>query len=650
MGQDGKANGTQPLAVPELDEQTKQKAKKALSRRTKQAIRESAEHVGASDTHPERRLRWSTLKRAVALAEIPLGPSIGLVVVAMLLAGSALALPLLEQWAIDQGITEQDYGIVVKACLALIGLAIFQLLAGGAQGIIANRLGQDAMDNLRRKVFAHMQRLSMGFYEKREPGKIIARVTSDIDAINELLRMILTGLFSDFLKGIGISIIMFAVSWKLALLIHATLPPILVLMWVFRRYSERVFRRVRESLAGISSYLHETVTGIRVIKAFSRERVSAGVFSELTEDYAQSAVNQVRLFAFLFPSIQLLHAVALVIVFWYGGVLAAQGAMTLGAIWAFVRYSLMLFDPWRALADFAASTQRAGVALDRIMEVMDEDPQVQDAPDATEMPPISERVRLENVDFSYDGKTSVLKDVSLEAEIGQVIALVGPTGAGKSTIVKLVARLYDVSDGRITFDGTDIRDATVKSVREQIGMVPQDAFLFAGTLRENIAYGNPGASDEEIEAAAKAARITEFSDHLPEGLETSIHERGVKLSDGQRQLVSLARAIAADTKVLILDEATSSVDLFTEEAVQEALEEARPGRITFVIAHRLATVRSADQILIIDDGRIMEQGTHDELMQKSSRYRSMYLRRFDDMTEEERRSTELQAADVQAGA
>lgn len=605
-----------------------------LSRRAEEAIRKSARHARASDTDPSRRLAWSTLRRAMALAEIPVGHAALLLLLALALAALPVISPRLEQWAIDDGIRGGEYRIIVAACLWLIALALFQLGAGAAQGIVANRLGQDAMDRLRRRVFAHMQRLSIGFYERREPGKIIARVTSDIDAINELLRMVLTGLFSDFLKGLGISVIMFAANWRLALLVHTVLPPIILLMSAFRRRSERVFRRVRESLAGVSSYLHETITGIRVIKSFSRERVSAAIFADLTEHYARASVSQVRVFASLFPTIQFMHSIALVMIFWYGGSLASAGAITLGGIWAFVRYSLMLFDPWRALAEFAASAQRAAVALDRIIEVLDEGPLVSDAPDAVAIPPLTDRIRMEGVDFSYDGRTPILRDVSFEARVGEVIALVGATGAGKSTIVKLLARLYDVTGGRVTFDGVDIRRATLGSVRGQIGMVPQDAFLFAGSLRENIAYGAPDAPSSVIESAADAAGVSEFASRLPDGLDSPVHERGVRLSDGQRQLLSLARALASGARVLILDEATSSVDLFTESAVQRALEEARPGRVTFVIAHRLATVRSADEILVIEEGRIVDRGDHAALMRSSARYRAMALRRFTDLEEE----------------
>lgn len=635
MGKDGKdGKGPSPTDNRETDAKTQKAGRQDLSRRVKAAIRESAQHVRASDTHPSRRLAWSTLRRAMALAEIPVGRAVLLVAVALVLAGSALVSPRLEQWAIDDGIRGGDYGTIVAACLWLIAIAVFQLGAGAAQGILANRLGQDAMDTLRRRVFAHMQRLSIAFYEKREPGKIIARVTSDIDAINELLRMVLTGLFSDFIKGLGISIIMFAANWRLALLVHTVLPPIILLMYAFRRTSERVFRRVRESLAGVSSYLHETITGIRVIKAFSRERVSASIFDDLTDHYARASVSQVRVFASLFPTIQFMHSVALVIIFWYGGALATAGAITLGGIWAFVRYSLMLFDPWRALADFAASAQRAAVALDRIMEVLDEEPLVADAPSASAIPPLSDRIRMEHVGFSYDGRTPILRDITLEAKVGEVIALVGATGAGKSTIAKLIARLYDVTDGRVTFDGADIREATLRSVRGQIGMVPQDAFLFAGSIRENIAYGAPDAPSDVIEAAARAARVSDFAARLPRGLDSMVHERGVRLSDGQRQLLSLARAIASGARVLILDEATSSVDPLTESAVQEALEEARAGRVTFVIAHRLATVRNADEILVIEEGRIVDRGDHAALMRSSARYRAMVLRRFADLEEE----------------
>jgi len=618
--------------------------------RLQAAVKRSADAVSASDTQTGRRLSIRTVVRAFRLARMPWAIVACTWVLIFVLGAVSLVVPKVTQWAIDSGMIGQSGEVLVKACLVLLGLQILLMVGGVGSGLLMNRIGQASMHTLRCRVFEHMQSLSLDFYERREPGKIIARVTSDIDAVNELLRLLLTGLAQDFLKAVGITAIMFIWDWRLALMVHALLPAIIGIMLTFRRYSERIFRRVRETLAGIAAYLHETVTGIRVIKAFAREGVSQRIFAELTDGHATAQLAQGRLFGTLFPTMQFVSALSLVVIFWYGGTKLASGEIQLGSLVAFLMYSQMLFEPWRALTEFAASAQRAAVALDRIFEVLDEVPSVRDREGAQTLAPLKGQIAFENVTFSYDGADDVLNDVSLVARTGDVTAIVGPTGAGKSTIVKLLCRLYEVEHGAIKLDSVDIREGTALSLRRQVGMVPQDPFLFAGTLAENIAFGNPSADAERIRRAADAAKVTEFAAHLPDGLDTPIHERGVKLSDGQRQLLSLARAIVSDAKVLILDEATSSVDLFTEASVQAALEEARTGRVTFVIAHRLATVRHADQILVIDGGRIVARGKHKELLNTCRLYRSLYLRRFEDLSDEERLATEHQAVEARAGA
>ena len=618
--------------------------------RLQAAVRQSADAVSASDTQAGRRLSLRTVLRAFRLARLPWAQVAATWVLIFVLGLVSLVVPKVTQWAIDGGMTGHSQEVLTRACAILLGLQLLLIVGGIGSGLLMNRMGQSSMHTLRCRVFEHMQSLSLDFYERREPGKIIARVTSDIDAVNELLRLLLTGLAQDFLKAIGITVIMFLMDWRLALMVHALLPAIIGIMVAFRRYSEGIFRRVRETLAGIATYLHETVTGIRVIKAFAREKVSQRIFAELTDGHASAQLAQGRLFGTLFPTMQFISSLSLVMIFWYGGSKLATGRIEVGAMVAFLMYSQMLFEPWRALTEFAASAQRAAVALDRIFEVLDEVPTVQDREGAQPLAPLEGEITFENVTFSYDGTVDVIEDVSLTARAGEVIALVGPTGAGKSTVVKLLCRLYEVEHGAIKLDGMDIREGTVTSLRRQVGMVPQDPFLFAGTLAENIAFGNPDADAERVRRAAEAARVSEFAARLPQGLDTPIHERGVRLSDGQRQLLSLARAIVSDAKVLILDEATSSVDLFTEASVQGALEEARAGRVTLVIAHRLATVRHADQIVVMDSGRIVSRGRHKQLLNTCRLYRSLYLRRFEDLSDEERLATEHQAIEARAGA
>ncbi len=432
--------------------------------------------------------------------------------------------------------------------------------------------------------------------------------------------------------------------WKLALIAHLVVPFASVTMWAFRKFGERIFRRIRETLAGISTYLHETITGIRVVKAFAREDVSRQVFAELTLESANAGIAQGRLFGTLFPVIQFLTVGTMVALLSYGALLVMRLELTRGELFAFYTYAMMLGEPWRSLAELAMTAQRSAVALDRIFEVLDEEPTVVDREGAVPLETLRSEIRFEDVHFAYSEDAEILHGVSFSARLGQVIAIVGPTGAGKSTIIKLLARLYDVTGGRITFDGVDIRDGTIESVRRQTGLVPQDPFLFAGTLAENIAYGRPEASREEIEHAADVTRVAAIAERLPNGLDTPVHERGVKLSEGERQLLSMARAIAADARILILDEATSSVDLFTEAVVQQALDRVRQRGVTFVIAHRLATVRSADRILVLEDGRVTGAGAHSDLMAGCPMYRNLYLRRFEDETEEERAARQKETA------
>ncbi len=620
------------------DRRVEAKARSGAQREARAAL--------ASDSEG-RALSWSTLARSFQLLR-GFGPAcVTVFVLSLALAATTLWWPKIAQHAIDRGIRDASAAVLNRDSLLLVGLALFGVAGGYAQGLLFNGLGQAAMDRLRRRVFAHMQYLSIGFYERREPGKIISRITSDIDSVNELLRLALMGLAQDFLRAVGITVILFLMHWKMALMLHGVLPFIIVMLVTFRRFGERVFRRIRETVAGISTYLHESITGIRVVKAFAREQRNREVFAELTEENARANIAQGWLFGLLFPVVQILALVAsVVVVFWYGGLLLHRGELELGALLALYAYAGMLIEPWRSLSEMAANVQRAGVALDRIYEVLDEEPTVRDAEGAVTIPPVAREVRFEDVHFGYLEGKEILHGVSFVARPGQVTAIVGPTGAGKSTIVKLLARLYEVEKGRITFDGIDIRQATVESVRRQIGLVPQDSFLFAGSLAENIAFGLAEPDRAAVERAAEATHVARFAERLPQGLDTAIHERGVKLSDGERQLLSLARAVAAESRILNLDAATSSIDLFTVALVQQALEQLGRSTVTFVVAHRLATVRQAHQILVLEDGRVVGAGTHAELMRQCALYRSLYLRRFEEVTEEERRAREKKAAEA----
>jgi ATP-binding cassette subfamily B protein len=537
---------------------------------------------------------------------------------------TALAPPFLSKYAIDDGIRRHALGTLwmIVGAFLLAGLANWGM--SYVQTYLTGWVGERILADLRIKLFGHLQRLSLGFFERNRAGVIISRLTNDVEALDQLVTDGVTTLVQSTLTLIGTAILLFVLDWRLALATLAVIPVMSAGTILFRIYSSRAYAAVRERLGLVTATLAEDIAGMRIVQAFTREDRNIEHFREVAGHYREANMQTVVLNALYFPFVDLVSSVALAVVLGYGGHLYFQEDLTLGTLFAFLLYVQNFFDPVQQLSQLYSTFLSATAALDKIMDVLDEEPQVVDGPDARELPPVEGHVRFEHVRFGYGDGPDVLHDLDLDVPAGTTVALVGHTGAGKSTIAKLLARFYDPRGGRITIDGTNLRKVTQPSLRRQLGIVPQEGFLFAGTVAENIAFGRPDAFGEDIVRAAQAVGAHEFILRLEDGYETEVQERGGRLSLGQRQLIALARALLADPRILILDEATSSVDIGTERKIEQALRLLLAGRTAFIIAHRLSTIRDADLIVVLEHGRIVELGSHAELMQRGGLYTSLY--------------------------
>jgi ABC-type multidrug transport system fused ATPase/permease subunit len=567
------------------------------------------------------RRRLATLARLTA----PYRTRTILSIFSLLLAtATALAPPLLAKYAIDDGITQNNLSTLwwIVVAFLLAGLANWGM--SYVQTYLTGWVGERILADLRIKLFGHLQRLSLGFFERNRAGVIISRLTNDVEALDQLVTDGVTTLVQSTLTLIGTAILLFVLDWRLALATLAVIPIMSVGTILFRIHSSRAYAAVRERLGLVTATLAEDIAGMRIVQAFTRENQNVAHFREVADGYREANMRTVVLNALYFPFVDLVSSVALAVVLGYGGHLYFQGAITLGTLFAFLLYVQNFFDPVQQLSQLYSTFLSATAALDKIMDVLDEEPEVVDEPGAVELLPIKGHVRFDHVRFGYGKGPDVLHDLDLDVPAGTTVALVGHTGAGKSTIAKLLARFYDPRDGRITIDGIDLREVSQASLRHQLGIVPQEGFLFAGTVAENISFGRPDASGDEIVQAAEAVGAHEFILRLENGYETEVQERGSRLSLGQRQLIALARALLADPRILILDEATSSVDIGTERKIERALRLLLSGRTAFIIAHRLSTIRDADLIVVLEHGRIVEQGSHDELMQERGLYTSLY--------------------------
>ncbi len=564
----------------------------------------------------------------------PYRGKVALMFVALLIAtGAALAPPYLAGLAVDNGIETGDVAALDRIVAAFVIIATLYAAATYLQTYLVGWVGTRALQDLRERVFSHLQTMSIGFFTRRSPGVLISRMTNDIEALNQLVTDGVVTMFSSVLTLVGVVVILLVYDVKLALVTFITFPLVAAASIVFRIVSHGAYRETRERIGAITGYLQETLSGVRVVRSFGQEPRHTAAMTELNEANREANMRTVFLNASYFPGVELLAAVGTAAILLYGGTQAIDGAIKIGTIIAFVGYLTIFFEPIQQLSQLYTTYQQGMAALDKIFDLLDTAPDMIDAPDAIDLATIRGEIEMESVWFSYadttgetqgDDEIWAMRDIDLHVPPGQTLALVGSTGAGKSTFAKLVARFYDPQRGKVLVDGHDLRGVRQQALRRQLGIVPQEGFLFSGSVRDNIAFGRPEASLAEIEDAAAAVGATEFIAALPEGIETEVGERGVQLSAGQRQLVAFARALLAEPRILILDEATSNVDVRTEKTIEKGLERLLAGRTAIVIAHRLSTIRRAGKIVVLEGGQIAEQGTHDELIEAGGPYSRLY--------------------------
>lgn len=580
-------------------------------------------------------------RRLAGLIKPHLG-RLGLGVLLMgLTAMTGLAGPYLVKEAIDNFIKAKNTAGLNLIALAFLVTATLNWFTSYGQTYLVSWVGQTIIFDLRDRMFRHLQSLSFKFYDSMATGRIMSRLMSDVDAINQMVSSGLVTVFADSLVLIAIMISMLQMNWQLAMVSFVTIPMLLMVLQYFKNKMRVAFMEMRRKAADLNANLAESISGVRVTQSFTREEQNQSNFNQINEQNRQANMEAISVLAMFFPSIEVVSAFGVTLVLWYGGSLIRGGSpdVTVGQVAAFVLLLNRFFQPIRDLSQVWNIFQAAIVSAERVFEVLDQRREIEDRPDAYDMPRVKGAVRFGNVQFGYNPEQPVLKSINIEAQPGQTIALVGPTGAGKSSVINLLGRFYDPQSGEVLVDGHDLRHVTQRSWRSQLGVVLQDTFLFTGTIRENIRYGRPSATDAEVEAAARAVGADEFIARMPEGYDTNVNERGSKLSVGQRQLISFARALCANPAILILDEATSNIDTYTEMLIQNALKTLMQGRTSFVIAHRLSTIRNADRIYFVDHGQVVEQGTHDELLAKGGRYADLYLGQFKVFEEQEARAS-----------
>ena len=528
--------------------------------------------------------------------------------------------PYLMKILIDDAIGNANLTLLVWLTIGLAVIYLLRALTAAGRSYLLGKLGQKIMVDLRRRLYEHLQVLSLSFYDKNETGRIMSRVMSDTERVQFFLTWGIQQFFMDIMILIFVAIILFTMSWQLAIIVLMPTPVLVIGTKLFSKKIHGIYHKAWRRWADLSAILADTVPGVTVVKAFSQERKEINKFNRKTHELYEVNVKISFLEGIFFPLVGFVMTLGAVSVWWFGGRQILSGTLTLGVLTAFISYTWRFYEPVGRLSNMSSVLLRAATSAERIFEVLDTRPEVHDSPNAISLPQLKGHIKFHNVSFAYESGETVLRNINLEIKPGQKIGLVGPSGAGKTTLAKLILRFYDPTEGKITIDGYDLREVKQESLRKQIGIVLQEPFLFKGSIAENIAYGNPSAPPEKIIEAAKAANIHDFILSLPEAYDTDVGERGHRLSGGEKQRVSIARALLRDPKILILDEATSSVDTATESLIQEALERLMENRTSIIIAHRLSTLRNADKIVVIDHGEIVEEGSHEELIRLGGLY------------------------------
>lgn len=552
-------------------------------------------------------------------------------VLTLLQSGLTLVSPYLTKIAIDQYIIPRNFQGLIGIALLIAGAFIALYVVSAAQGYLLSWVGQRVLATLRSQLFGHLQRLQVGYHDRRIVGVTVSRLINDVAEINELLSQGVITLLGDLIVLVGIIVIMISMSPRLALLTFTVLPLMFIATWLFSRQAREAFRDTRSKVAAVVGDLAEDISGMRAIQAFTQEKAAQARFEQVNRENRNAYIKAMSLSFVFLPAIELLGMLATVIVLWFGGHFVLDEKVTLGVMVAFLSYVSRFFQPIQELSRMYTTFQSAMAGGEQVINLLDTPVEIVDQPDARELDHVTGEITLEHVTFRYQPDAPiVLYDVHLTFPAGKTTALVGPTGVGKTTIANLIARFYEVTEGAVLIDGIDIRAISQDSLRKQVRVISQDPFLFSRSIAENIRYGAPDASDAQVETAAREANAHEFISKLPEGYQTRIMEGGVNVSQGQRQLLSIARALLTDPRVLILDEATANIDTVTEALIQDALARLLKGRTAIVIAHRLSTVRNADWVYVLDQGRVVEQGNHNELIALQGLYASLYERQFMD--------------------